>query len=49
VQVQQPTAEEDQVEITELATLQKESPEYLQPLDPFLHTVSTFGYMFIEI
>jgi replication factor A1 len=40
VQVQQPTAQEDQVEITEPTTLEKESLQYLQTLDPFLHTSS---------
>jgi hypothetical protein len=42
VQVQQPTTHEDQVEITDPVALEKESLQYLQTLDPFLHTVSTF-------
>jgi hypothetical protein len=49
LRVQQPTAQEDEVKITNLASLEKESLQYLQTLDPFCHTVSTFRYIFIEI
>jgi hypothetical protein len=49
MRVQQPTSQEDQVEITDPVALEKESLQYLQTLDPFLHTVSTFRYISIEI
>jgi hypothetical protein len=49
VRVQQPTSQEDQVEITDHVVLEKESLQYLQTLDHFLHTVSTFRYISVEI
>jgi hypothetical protein len=42
VNAQQPTAEEDQVEIQEHTALEEKSIQHLKTLDPFLHTVPIF-------
>jgi hypothetical protein len=42
VNAQQPTAEEDQVEIQEHTALEEKSIQHLKTLDPFLHTVRIF-------
>jgi hypothetical protein len=49
MRVQQPTTQKDQVKITDHVALEKESLQYLQAIDSFLHTVSTFRYISVEI
>jgi hypothetical protein len=39
VEVTQPTAQQDQIELNDPATLKEESLKELKTLDPFLHTV----------
>jgi hypothetical protein len=39
VEVTQPTAQQDQIELNDPATLKEKSLKELKTLDPFLHTV----------